>query len=145
MILYLDQNYCCHITNDGTMRKIETDVFEGKCATYIEGFRFIPMGESWIRSDGEIFVGEMVVPAVDCTSLEKVQSQYELDEILGWDKLNIPYENNFIASCNYPIKSFIAIQEQLYETTHAIPKGTTISNNNTVKTTIKHYLETLEG
>ena len=39
MKIYTDSNFHCHITNtDGTFREVETDFFNGKCQTYIEGF-----------------------------------------------------------------------------------------------------------
>lgn len=81
MKIYLDSDFCCHLTNDGTMREIETESFNGKCEAYIEGYRFIPNGESWTRSDGEIFIGEMISPAEDYLRLEKAQIQYEKDEM----------------------------------------------------------------
>lgn len=40
MKLYLDSEFKCHITNDGTMREIDTDAFDGKCKEYIEGFKY---------------------------------------------------------------------------------------------------------
>ena len=63
MTIYLDSEYRCHLTNDGTRRPVETDAFNGKCAAYIEGYRYIPDGESWTRSDGAVFNGLMVAPA----------------------------------------------------------------------------------
>lgn len=35
--IYVDSEYKCHVTNDGTMTAIETDSFDGKCDAYIEG------------------------------------------------------------------------------------------------------------
>ena len=80
MTIYLDSEFCCHLTNDGTRRQIETDAFDGKCASYIEGCRFVPSGESWTRGDGMVFSGEMLSPAEDIRGLLKAQGQYELDE-----------------------------------------------------------------
>ena len=40
MKIYIDNEYKCHVTNDGTMREVETDVFDGKCAEYIEGYKY---------------------------------------------------------------------------------------------------------
>ena len=80
MRVYLDFDFCCHLTNDGTMREVETDFFDGKCTTFIEGYRLIPAGESWTRRDGIVFHGEMIASAEDYSVLEKAQAQYELDE-----------------------------------------------------------------
>ena len=65
MRVYLDSDYRCHLTNDGTMKEADTDFFDGKCAAFIEGYRFIPEGEIWTRSDGVVFHGEMIAPAKD--------------------------------------------------------------------------------
>lgn len=79
MTIYIDFDFRCHLTNDGTMRSVETDFFNGKCKTYIEGFRFVPAGESWTRADGKIFTGEMISAAEDYATLAKIQEQYEAD------------------------------------------------------------------
>ena len=47
------------------MQTVETDVFDGKCAAYIEGYRYVPEGEVWTRSDGAEFHGLMIAPAKD--------------------------------------------------------------------------------
>ena len=75
--IYIDSEYKCHIANDGTMTAIETDFFDGKCDAYIEGYRFIPSGESWTRPDGVVFHGEMISPWKDYLFLETAQKLYE--------------------------------------------------------------------
>lgn len=77
--IYIDSEYKCHIANDGTMTAVETDAFDGKCDAYIEGYRFIPAGEAWTRSDGKVFAGEMVAPWKPYIILEAFQQQYERD------------------------------------------------------------------
>jgi hypothetical protein len=79
VIIYLDDDFKCHVTNDGTMTAIETDYFDGKCATFVEGYRFIPSGETWTREDGNVFHGEMVAPWKDYRELAGAQEQYEKD------------------------------------------------------------------
>jgi hypothetical protein len=59
------------------MKEIETDFFDGMCDEYIEGYRFIPAGEIWIRSDGIQFNGEMIAPADDYVELQAKQLQHE--------------------------------------------------------------------
>ena len=76
MIIYIDADYRCHVQNADGRTAVETDAFDGKCGTYIEGFRFIPEGASWTRSDGVVFEGEMVCPAVDSSALERAQAAY---------------------------------------------------------------------
>lgn len=76
--IYIDSEYKCHVTDDGTMAAVETDVFHGKCDAFIEGYRYVPQGETWVRSDGAAFSG-MVAPWKDYAILEAYQQQYERD------------------------------------------------------------------
>lgn len=75
--IYIDSEFKCHLVNDGTMTAVETDVFDGKCDTYIEGYRFVPEGETWTRSDGVTFNGEMVAPWKPYAELDAAQREYE--------------------------------------------------------------------
>lgn len=36
--IYIDSDYKCHLTDDGTMTAVETDAFDGKCDAYVEGY-----------------------------------------------------------------------------------------------------------
>ena len=76
MKIYLDSDYKCHVSNDGTMMEAETDFFNGMTDEYIEGYRFIPEGHVWIREDGIEFVGEMVAPCTDHVELMGKQLLY---------------------------------------------------------------------
>lgn len=85
MKIYIDNDFKCHTGNDGTMREVETDYFNGKCAYYIEGFRFVPQGEDWIQPNGMIITGEMIAAWKDYHILECAQEaasivQAEADE-----------------------------------------------------------------
>lgn len=73
MIIYIDQSYHCHTSNDGTMREFETDFFDNKCPEFIEGYRYVPANEVWTREDGVSFSGEMICPWKDYTQLSAVQ------------------------------------------------------------------------
>ncbi len=92
MTLYLDDEYKCYVTNDGTRRPYETDYFDGKCQTYIEGFRLVPEGEAWTKTRREIisdeveyeaevveatFPGLMISPWKPLAELEAAQAAYE--------------------------------------------------------------------
>ena len=77
--IYIDSDYKCHLTNDGTMAAVETNAFAGKCDAYIEGYRFVPSGETWVRADGVAFHGEMLSPWKPYNELEAAQKQYEQD------------------------------------------------------------------
>lgn len=74
MKIYIDTDYKCHLSNDGTMRAIETDFFNGKCAEYIEGYRFVPHGETWVNEDGAVFHGDMVAPWKPYAELSAIQN-----------------------------------------------------------------------
>lgn len=80
MRIVLDSDFRCHLTDDGSMRPVETDYFDGKCAEFVEGYRFVPAGESWTRKDGAVFHGEMVAPAENYALLQRFQAQHEADE-----------------------------------------------------------------
>ena len=84
MTVFIDNDFKCHIVNDGTMTAVETEFFNGKCAEFIEGYRFIPDGKSWTREDGEVFCGEMIAPWKDSVLLNAYQKQYEslLEELM---------------------------------------------------------------
>ena len=75
--IYLDSYFKCHTTDDGTMTAVETDFFDGKCDAYIEGYRFVPEGESWTREDGAVFHGEMAAPWKPWQELDAAQRAYE--------------------------------------------------------------------
>lgn len=76
--IYLDSEFKCHLSKDGTMSEVETDFFDGKCDALIEGYRFVPAGESWIREDGAVFDGELAAPWKPWEELEEAQREYEL-------------------------------------------------------------------
>ena len=77
MKIYIDADYKCHVENDGTMMEVETDFFSGMIDEYIEGFRFVPAGHTWIRDDGIEFIGEMIAPHTDYVELMGKQLLYE--------------------------------------------------------------------
>ena len=77
--IYIDSDYRCHVGPGENLREIQTDFFDGKCDVFIEGYRFVPSGETWTRDDGEVFKGEMIAPAVNYTDLEKAQYSYLSD------------------------------------------------------------------
>lgn len=79
--IYLDSEFKCHITNDGTMTAVETSFFDGKCDAFVEGYRFIPNGETWTREDGKMFNGEMVSPWKDYAELDNTQRMYEREKL----------------------------------------------------------------
>lgn len=82
MKIYIDSDFKCHTANpDGTFREVETPFFDGKCAAFIEGYRFVPEGETWTRSDGVVFHGEMIAPWNDYSELDNAQREYERERL----------------------------------------------------------------
>lgn len=77
MTFYVDTDFKCHVTNDGTMTQVESTFFDGKCKEFIEGFRYVPPGSTYIREDGVEFHGEMIAPWKDYKELAYAQLLYE--------------------------------------------------------------------
>jgi len=77
MTIYIDAECKCHVSNDGTMRAFDVPFFDGKCSAFVEGYRYVPPGENWTRSDGHIFRDKMISPWRDSALLEEFQAQYE--------------------------------------------------------------------
>ena len=79
MNIYIDSEFKCHTANpDGIFREVETDFFdEGKCAAFIEGYMYIPMGESCTNSDGVVFTEGTIAPWKPYEELDNAQREYE--------------------------------------------------------------------
>ena len=86
MTIYIDNDFKCHVSGDDTRRAFDVPFFDGKCAEFVEGYRYVPAGESWTRADGEVFRGEMISPWKDLSEaymaqtayLERQNAQYEV-------------------------------------------------------------------
>lgn len=76
-MVYIDSEFKCHVANDGTMKCVNADFFDGKCTTFIEGYRFIPQGEKWTDEKGVVFSGEMAFPWKPYSELDAAQREYE--------------------------------------------------------------------
>ena len=87
MTIYIDNDYKCHISPADGLTAIETDAFDGKCRQYIEGYRFVPAGESWEREDGEVFTGEMVAPWRPYEMLAEFQAIYEEEQAKATEEI----------------------------------------------------------
>lgn len=76
MTIYIDSDYKCYTSEADGRRAVETNFFDGKCAEWIESFRFVPDGETWTREDGEVFKGKMVTPWKDLSEAYTAQTAY---------------------------------------------------------------------
>lgn len=81
MTIYIDTDFKCHASPGNGLVEVETAFFDGKCAAYIEGYRYVPAGQTWTREDGMVFTGEMVSPWKPWEELDKIQRVYEREQI----------------------------------------------------------------
>lgn len=77
MTIYVDTDFKCYTAPGDGLTAVETDAFDGKAPGYIEGYRFVPEGMSWVREDGAVFAGEMVSPWKPWAELDEIQREYE--------------------------------------------------------------------
>lgn len=76
MTIYIDSDYKCHVSAAEGRREIETGFFNGKCDEWIECYRYVPAGETWVKPNGEMFRGEMVSPWKDLGEAYAAQAAY---------------------------------------------------------------------
>ena len=76
MTIYIDSDYKCYVSAADGRRAIEVNDFNGKCPEWIESYRFVPEGETWMREDGEVFKGEMTAPWKDLGNAYAAQAAY---------------------------------------------------------------------
>lgn len=93
MTIYIDSDFKCHSASGDGLTAVETDFFDGKAPGYIEGYRFVPAGESWTREDGAVFSGEMAAPWTDWEELDKIQRVYERERYDTLTAQNAEYES----------------------------------------------------
>ena len=91
--IYIDSEFKCHTASAEGLTQIETDVFDGKRDAYLEGYRFIPSGQTWTRADGVVFTGEMIAPWKPWAELDAAQREYEREQYAALlSKLSEVYE-----------------------------------------------------
>lgn len=92
-MIYIDSDFKCHTSAADGRMQVDTDAFDGKCDTYIEGYRFIPSGQTWTRADGVIFTGEMIAPWKPWAELDAAQREYEREQYQTVVAQNAEYES----------------------------------------------------
>lgn len=92
MTIYIGNDFKCHTAPAPGLTAVETDAFTGKCAAYIEGYRFVPNGSAWVRSDGTVFRGEMISPWKPWDELDAAQREYEREQYAAVTAQNAEYE-----------------------------------------------------
>lgn len=81
MKIYIDKDFKCHAAPGDGRKEAESAFFDGACQAYIEGYRFVPAGETWVRSDGVEFHGEMIAPWKPWAELDGIQRVYEREQV----------------------------------------------------------------
>ena len=95
MTVYIDNDYKCYTEPADGLTAVETSFFDGKCMTFIEGYRYIPEGCEWKRKDGVVFTGEMASPWEDYSVLAAAQAWYEIEDMrAALELLGVKEENN---------------------------------------------------
>lgn len=80
-MIYIDSEFKCHAAPGDGLRGFEVPYFDGKCEAFVDGYRYVPEGESWQREDGVVFTGEMLSPWQDYAALNAKQREYEKEEL----------------------------------------------------------------
>lgn len=93
MTIYIDTDYKCHTAPGTGLTAVETTAFDGKCGAYIEGYRFVPNGSTWVRPDGVIFQGEMMAPWKPWEELDAAQREDEREQYAAVTEQNAEYED----------------------------------------------------
>ena len=85
MKIYIDSDFKCHTANDGTMRELDLFFFDNTCPEWIESYRYVPAGETWVREDGVMFHGEMVSPWKDLSNAYIAQTAYLAEQTAQYE------------------------------------------------------------
>lgn len=93
MTIYINTDFKCHTVAGDGMTAVETTAFDGKCAAYIEGYRFVPAGKTWTAADGTVYSGEMITPWKPWAELDAVQREYEREQYETLTAQNAEYES----------------------------------------------------
>lgn len=83
MKIYIDSDCMCHTSPGEGLREFDVPFFDGKCQTFVEGYRYVPLGECWVKPNGEFFRGEMIAPWKDYSILAAAQAAYEEGQAQG--------------------------------------------------------------
>ena len=85
--IYIDSDFMCHTTDDGTMTEVQLDEFDDLCNNAIELMRYIPENETWVRPDGRAIHG-IFIQATDSVKIDAFQKQWREDQAQMEDMQN---------------------------------------------------------
>lgn len=81
-MIYIDSEFKCHAENtNGEYRGFDVPFFYEKCKTFIEGYIYLPHGESMTDERGVSYSGEMIAPWKDYSELDAAQREYERERL----------------------------------------------------------------
>lgn len=92
MIIYIDSDYKCYVSEAEGRKAVETDFFNGKCQEWIESYRYVPEGETWTREDGEMFTNT-VSPWADLSEAYIAQEAYVTAQNVQYEAALTAIEN----------------------------------------------------
>lgn len=72
--IYIDSEFKCHTSNDGTMTAVETDFFDGWCDAFVEGYCFRPTEN-----------GNYIYPWKPYEELDAAQREYERQMLADYE------------------------------------------------------------
>ncbi len=88
MQIYIDADFKCYTAPKKGLATVETAFFDGMCAAYIEGYRFVPAGKTWTAADGTVYSGEMITPWKPWAELDAAQRAYERERAAALEAQN---------------------------------------------------------
>lgn len=83
MKIYIDSDCKCHVSPGEGLREFDVSFFDGKCQAFIEGYRYVPPGERWVKPNGMFYLGEMISPWVPYQLLAAAQEAYVEGQAAG--------------------------------------------------------------
>lgn len=106
MIIYVDSNYHCHVSNpNGEYQEFNVPYFDGKCDIFIEGYKFIPLDENekticeMPGDEGQI----IPIEGKDIGIIFQAQKDYEN----GMRFAALEEENNMLLECILEMSSIV--------------------------------------
>lgn len=82
MRIYIDSEYNCHTTQAEAMREFELDFFDNKCKKFVECFKFVPPGETYIDEHGFVRCGVAWNNKAITREIEAEQAEYEHEQLV---------------------------------------------------------------
>lgn len=75
MTIYYDSEHKCHVEPATGLTAVETDFFAGKCPELIEGYCYVPFGET-VERNGMVYVGPLIYAWKPFDELIEAQMAY---------------------------------------------------------------------